>query len=161
MNSKGEIDIPKVVEVEAPEYIYPEKPVRGQRAKLNLIDDAPEIQISKEELIERYAQIQGIDIKEALERVDAPTKEEVLKNIENQTIEKIRSTQVPLNRAQRRALKKKLGTKKYAEMVTENGNEVAAISEAATKLNYINLIQKLRKLNEEKAQNEYDDDEEN
>ena len=54
-----------------------------------------------------------------------------------------------MNRAQRRALKKKVGSKKYAEMVA-NGDVVETISETAKKLNYIDLIQKLRKLNEEK-----------
>ena len=53
-----------------------------------------------------------------------------------------------MNRAQRRALKKKVGAKKYAEMVNEAG-EMTVVSEMAQKLNYIDLIQKLRKLNEE------------
>lgn len=153
MNRKGEIDTPKVVEVEAPEYIYPEKSVRGKRAELNLIDDAPEIQLSKEELLERYAQIQGIEVEQAKEEVDASTVEEVLQKIQNKTLEKINSNRVPLNRAQRRALKKKVGAKKYAELLAQEGNEVAAVSETAKKLNYINLIQKLRKLNEEKEKN--------
>jgi len=55
-----------------------------------------------------------------------------------------------MNRAQRRALKKKVGAKKYAEMVSESGNEITMINETAEKLNYIDLIQKLRKLNEKK-----------
>ena len=46
--------------------------------------------------------------------------------------------------------------KKYAELMAQEGNEFAAVSDAATKLNYIDLIQKLRKLNEEK-ENEKDD----
>lgn len=107
-------------------------------------------ELTEHELIERYAQIQGISYEEAELQVGAPTVEEILKKIEDKTIEKINSRQVPLNRKQRRALKKKVGAKKYAEMIAESGNEVAAISETATKLNYISLIQKLRKLNEEK-----------
>lgn len=109
--------------------------------------------LTKEELIERYAKIQQISIEEAKEQVGAPTEEEILKNIEDKTIEKINSTRVPMNRAQRRALKKKVGAKKYAEMVAESGDVTTAISQTAQKLNYIDLIQKLRKLNKEKEEN--------
>lgn len=109
--------------------------------------------LSREELIERYAQIQNISIEQAREDVGAPTEEEILKKIQEKTIEKINSTRVPMNRAQRRALKKKVGAKKYAEMVSESGNVVEAVSETARKLNYIDLIQKLRKLNKEKQEN--------
>ncbi len=103
-----------------------------------------------QELIERYAKIQNISTEEAYEQVGADTPEEVLKKIQDKTIEKINSTRVPMNRAQRRALKKKVGAKKYAEMINESGDAVGAVSETAKKLNYIDLIQKLRKLNEEK-----------
>jgi ribosomal protein L19E len=109
--------------------------------------------LSREELIERYAQIQKISIEQAQEEVGAPTEEEILKKIQDKTIEKINSTRVPMNRAQRRALKKKVGAKKYAEMVSESGDVVEAVSETAKKLNYIDLIQKLRKLNKEKQEN--------
>ena len=108
---------------------------------------------SCEELIERYAKIQNISIEQAREEVGAPTEEEILKKIEDKTIEKINSTRVPMNRAQRRALKKKIGAKKYAEMVAESGDVTTAISQTAQKLNYIDLIQKLRKLNKEKEEN--------
>ena len=119
--------------------------------------------LSSKELIERYAAIQGISYEEAELQIGAPTPEEILKNIEQKTIEKINGTRVPMNRAQRRAMKKKLGAKKYAEMVGENGDIVDAVSETAKKLNYIDLIQKLRKLNEEKEKenNGTDDDKEN
>jgi hypothetical protein len=50
----------------------------------------------------------------------------------------------PRNRAERRALAKKLGKKGRQDFGT--------ISETAKKLNYIELIQKLRQLNEEKEQ---------
>ena len=106
--------------------------------------------LTVDELIERFAKIQGISIEEAKEQVGAETPEEVLKKIQDKTIEKINSTRVPMNRAQRRALKKKVGAKKYAEMVAESGDVVSAVSETAKKLNYIDLIQKLKKLNEEK-----------
>ena len=109
--------------------------------------------LSVDELIERYAKIQNISIEQAKEEVGAPTEEEVLKKIQDKTIEKINSTRVPMNRAQRRALKKKVGAKKYAEMVVESGDVTGVISETAAKLNYIDLIQKLRKLNKEKEEN--------
>ena len=102
---------------------------------------------------ERNAKKQNISIEQAKEEIGAPTEEEVLKKIQEKTIEKINSTRVPMNRAQRRALKKKVGAKKYAEMVAENGDVTGVISETAAKLNYIDLIQKLRKLNKEKEEN--------
>ena len=109
--------------------------------------------LSVDELIERYAKIQNISIEQAKEEIGAPTEEEILKKIQDKTIEKINSTRVPMNRAQRRALKKKVGAKKYAEMVAESGDVTGVISETAAKLNYIDLIQKLRKLNKEKEEN--------
>lgn len=109
--------------------------------------------LSCEELIARYAEIQQISIEQATEEVGAPTEEEILKKIEQKTIDKINSTRVPMNRAQRRALKKKVGAKKYAEMLADSGDVVGVVSETAKKLNYIDLIQKLRKLNEEKEKN--------
>lgn len=109
--------------------------------------------LSCEELIERYAKIQNISIEQAQEEVGAPTEEEILKKIEQKTIEKINSTRVPMNRAQRRALKKKVGAKKYAEMIAESGDVATAVSETAQKLNYIHLIENLRKLNKEKEEN--------
>ena len=109
--------------------------------------------LNAHEMIERYATVQGISYEEAELEVGAPTEYEILKNIEEKTLEKIRSKQVPMNRAQRRALRKKVGNKKYAEMVADGGDVTGVISETARKLNYIDLIQKLRKLNEEK-QNE-------
>ena len=107
---------------------------------------------TKEELIKRFADIQQITLEEANKQVGADTIDEVLKKIEDTTLEKIRASQPPMNRAQRRALKKKMGAKKYAEMVA-NGDEISAVTETAKKLNYIDLIQKLRKLNEEKEKN--------
>lgn len=57
------------------------------------------------------------------------------------------------NRAQRRAFAKKLGKSGRAKMGT--------ISETAKKLTYINLIEKLRKLNEEKENENYETTTEN
>ena len=109
--------------------------------------------LSAQELIERYAKLYDISIEQAKEEIDAPTEEEILENINRKTIEYIRSKQPPLNRAQRRALKKKMGSKKYAQVQSEKGDVVSAISETAAKLSYVDLIQKLRKLNEEKEKN--------
>ena len=114
---------------------------------------------TREELIKRYSEIQQISIEEAEEQIGAPTSEEILKKIQDKTIEKINSTRVPMNRAQRRALKKKVGAKKYAEMINDTDDVVGAVSETARKLNYIDLIQKLRKLNEEKGEQDYGDSE--
>ena len=119
-------------------------------SEINEINEKP----TKSELIERYAQIHNISVEEAETQVGAPTEEEILKNIEEKTLEKIRSLQVPMNRAQRRAMKKKYGAKKYAEMMANSGDAVSAVSETAKKLNYIDLIQKLRKLNAEKENEE-------
>lgn len=135
---------------------------RGQRANLSIYDDAAIItdeqdaEINEkptiEEVIKRYSEIHQISIEEAQSQVGADTIDKILKNIQDKTLEKIRSQQLPMNRAQRRALKKKVGAKKYAEMAAGNGDVVEAVSETAKKLNYIDLIQKLRKLNEEKEQ---------
>lgn len=106
--------------------------------------------LSRKKLIERYATIQNISYEEAELQVGAPTAEEILKKIQQKTVEKINSTRVPMNRAQRRAMKKKMGAKKYAELVAEDSEVAEVVSETAKKLNYINLIQKLRELNEKK-----------
>ena len=106
--------------------------------------------LSAQELIERYAKLYDISIEQAKQEIDAPTEEEILENINKRTIEYIRSKQPPMNRAQRRALKKKMGAKKYAQVQAENGDVVSAVSETAAKLSYIDLIQRLRELNAKK-----------
>lgn len=110
--------------------------------------------LSAQELIERYAKLYNISIEQAKQEIDAPTEEEILENINKRTIEYIRSKQPPMNRAQRRALKKKMGAKKYAQVQAENGDVVSAVSETAAKLSYIDLIQKLRELNAKKENEE-------
>lgn len=109
--------------------------------------------LTVDELIKRYAEIHEISYEEAKLQVGAPTEEEILKNIQEKTLEKIRSFNPPMNRAQRRALKKKVGAKKYAELTANNNDAVSVITETAKKLSYVDLIQKLRKLNEEKKNN--------
>ena len=118
---------------------------------------------STEEIIDRFAAINNMSREEAmtaLKVVSTSSPEYTLASIEKYTIDKINSKRVPMNRKQRRALKKKVGSKKYAEMIAESGDVVSAVSETAKKLNYIDLIQKLRKVNEEKEKNgEYNDEE--
>jgi len=149
-----------IVEIKAPEKIYPERELEEEEEE----EEVQHENLTVEELIERFAQVQNISKEEAKEQIGADTPEEVLKKIQDKTIEKINSTRIPMNRAQRRALKKKIGAKKYAEMVADSGDVAGVISETAKKLNYIDLIQKLRKLNAEKEKEkeengEHDDEE--
>ncbi len=110
--------------------------------------------LSAEQLIERYAKLYNISIEQAKQEIDAPTEEEILENINKRTIEYIRSKQPPINRAQRRALKKRMGAKKYAQIQAEKGDVISAVTDTAAKLSYIDLIQKLRKLNAKKENKE-------
>lgn len=113
----------------------------------------------RKEIIERFATIQGISYEKANEMIGADTDEEVLKNLSEFTINKIKSQQVKPNRAQRRALQKKYGKSAVQASLEE---QQAAINETAKKLNYIDLIQKFRALNERKAkENEENGDSEN
>lgn len=99
------------------------------------------------ELIKRFAEVQGVQYEEAEKLVGADSDEEIMNKITNFTVEKINGG-VTLNRAQRRALaKKNKGKKKKVPF----GNPITEINETAAKLNYIDLIQKLRALNEKKA----------
>lgn len=107
---------------------------------------------TEKELIERYAEINGLTFEQAQEEINAPSYEEILKNIENKTLERIRSKMPVLNRAQRRALaKKSKGKAAIADASTE------AIAETTKKLNYIRLIEGLRKLNEKEENKNYED----
>lgn len=63
---------------------------------------------------------------------------------------KARQLKGPQNRKERRALMKKMGKKNY--------NEFMAISETAAKLDYIDLIQKLRELNKKKKNEVYENE---
>ena len=106
--------------------------------------------LTLEEVIERFALIQGISLEEAKSLVGAVTVEGVLKNIQDFTINKIKTAEIKLNRKQRRALQKKHKTKNVP-FSTSLQEEQEAINDAARRLTYIDLIQKLRKLNERKA----------
>ena len=85
--------------------------INEKREPSNLTTDKP----SDEELIQRYATIHNISIEQAKEEVGAESTEQILKNIEE-----IREKMPVMNRAQRRALKKKYGAKKYAEMMASD-----------------------------------------
>ena len=79
------------------------------------------------------------------------TDHDSLESIEAETTTAIENKSQELqfhNRAQRRAFAKRLGKSGRAKMGT--------ISETAKKLTYINLIEKLRKLNEEKENENYE-----
>jgi len=99
------------------------------------------------DLIQRFSEIQGITYEEAEQEVGAESEEEIMRKITDFTIKKINGG-IKLNRAQRRALAKKNKGKK-AQMAQKS--QIDEINETATKLNYIDLIQKLRVLNEKKA----------
>ena len=102
-----------------------------------------EIQPTREDLIKKFAQVQQITEKEAQESIGAETPEEILQNIKKFTQNKIKSH---MNRAQRRAAARKKGKKK-------KGN-IKDVAEAVTKINYIDLIQKLRALNKKREEEE-------
>lgn len=99
------------------------------------------------ELIQRFAEIQNLSYEEAEKIVGGSSEEEVMKKITDFTVTKINGG-VKLNRAQRRALAKKNKGQKNKQA---QKSQIDEINDTAAKLNYIDLIQKLRKLNEEKA----------
>ena len=120
--------------------------------------------LPREELIQRYADIHKITYEEAEKRIGADTAEEIMTRITNETIEKINNTQVKLNRKQRRALQKKYGKNILALEGTSPKEQQEIVNDTARKLNYIDLIQKFRALNEQrekenKENGEYDDEE--
>ena len=71
------------------------------------------------------------------EELDSPETLEAVESMITSQIEE--NSMPPMNRAQRRALAKKMGKK--------GREQLGAISNTAQKLNYIYLIQKLRELN--------------
>lgn len=97
-------------------------------------------QMTTQQLIERFAAITNLSYEDANKAVGADTVEEILTNIRNFNKEKIYSQLPKLNRAQRRAFNKK------------NKKSVDTISDYAKKLSYIDLIQKLRTLNEKEIE---------
>lgn len=98
--------------------------------------------MDKKEIITRFAEIQNISQEEAIALIGGDSDEAILENIKNFTRQKIQDSLPPLNRKQRRQLQKKTGKK---------GRDAAqTVTSTAEKLTYINLIQKLRALNEKK-----------
>lgn len=74
---------------------------------------------------------------------------ENVEDIEDVVKKQIDGTMPPLNRKQRRALRRKMNKKALDAAQDE-------IAEAAKTINYIDLIQKLRKLNEKKENENYE-----
>jgi len=105
--------------------------------------------LTPKEMIERFAKIQGMSFEEAEQLIGADNEVDILANIAKFTTEKVKNSQVQLNRAQRRALQKRYGKKAVENMTPQTQQQL--ITETATKLSKIDLIQKLRKLNAEKA----------
>ena len=84
--------------------------------------------------------INDLNMKYNEEELDSPETLEAVETLINSQVEN--NSDIQLNRAQRRALAKKAGKRGRAQL--------EAIGETAKKLDYIDLIQKLRKMNEEK-----------
>ena len=105
--------------------------------------------LTNKELVERFAKIHNMTIEAATELIGGESNEETLKKIQDFTVDKINSSTVKLNRAQRRAFKKKYGhTPPVVNATLQEQQEV--INDTARKLTYIDLIQKLRALNAKK-----------
>ena len=105
--------------------------------------------LSPKELIERFAEVNKLTIEQATDLIGGETSEEILNNITRYTISNIKSkNSMKMNRKQRRTLLKKMGKEKY--------NAMNDISDAVTKINYIDLIERFRKLNEQKEKEEND-----
>lgn len=111
------------------------------------INDKP----SLTEIIQRFSEVNNLTLEEAENLVNADTEEEVLKNIEKYTLQKIKESMMPMNRQQRRAQEKRNKQAKKKGAISKTEAEV--IAELTKKFNYINLIQKLRKLNEKEENN--------
>ena len=84
--------------------------------------------------------INDLNMKYNEEELDSSETLEAVETLINSQVEN--NSDIQLNRAQRRALAKKAGKRGRAQL--------EAIGETAKKLDYIDLIQKLRKMNEEK-----------
>lgn len=78
------------------------------------------------------------------QELDSP---ETLEAVQSMITSQIDENSVPMmNRAQRRAMAKRMGKK--------GREQIGTISETAKKLNYIELIQRLREMNKEKEIND-------
>ena len=105
--------------------------------------------IDAKNLKQRYAELHEVPLEEVEERFKDKTAEDILKEIKAENLQRIQEN-IHLNRAQRRKLQKK------AKKNNMSYNE--AITDTAEKLNYIDLIQKLRALNEQKEKENIEND---
>lgn len=105
--------------------------------------------LTTENLLERYAQVEGVSLNEAADQIGADTVEEMLAKIKKLNEEKISQQFAPMNRKQRRMFAKK------------NKGTTDTVSEFAKKLAYINMIQKLREMNEKENEANEDSTEDN
>ena len=83
--------------------------------------------------------------------LDSPETLEAVESMITSQVEQ--NSMPPMNRAQRRALAKKMGKK--------NREQLDAVGNTAKKLDYIDLIQRLRELNKEKENKNYETTTEN
>ena len=105
--------------------------------------------MNKKEIITRFAQLYNLSYDDAAALVDDENENEVMNKITSYIAQQIKSkSKIVLNRKQKRKLMKKAGK--------QGRNQFNTISDTSTKLGYIDLIQKLRKLNEQKEKEEND-----
>ena len=107
------------------------------------MDNLENNNLTPQELIARFAEINNISEEAADELIGAETSEEILKRIANYTKNKIDTIVGSPNRKQRRAA---------AKMKNKNTNDIFSAIETAKKLSYIDLILKLQDLNERKQE---------
>lgn len=109
--------------------------------------------LSLVEIIQKFADVNGLSIEEAERLIGTTTEEETLKKIEEYTLQRIKNNMPrPMNREQRRAMAKQ---QKRAKKAIKNTAET--VTDFSKKINYINLIQRLRELNEKKENENYDE----
>ena len=105
--------------------------------------------MNKKEIIKRFAQLYFLSYDDAAALVDDENEDEVMHKITSYIAQQIKSkSKIVLNRKQKRKLMKKAGK--------QGRNQLNMISDTSTKRGYIDLIQKLRKLNEQKEKEEND-----
>ena len=110
--------------------------------------------MDKKEIIKRFAQLYDLSYDDAAVLVDDETEDGMMNKITSYIAQQIKSkNKIVLNRKQKRKLMKKAGK--------QGRDQIQNITDTSTKLGYIDLIQKLRKLNEQKEKEENDNANEN
>ena len=110
--------------------------------------------MNKKEIITRFAQLYDLSYDDAAALVDDETEDGMMNKITSYIAQQIKSkNKIVLNRKQKRKLMKKAGK--------QGRDQIQNITDTSTKLGYIDLIQKLRKLNEQKEKEENDNANEN